>query len=66
MKEEEINEKVTDENIPKLTKKELIEILQNHINRIEQMSVDMMLIPVNHADLMSILLLLSASLHLED
>lgn len=66
MNEEESNKNVTDENAPKLTRQELIEIVQHHIERIQQMPVDMMLMPVNHADLVSVLLLVSASLRVDD
>ena len=51
---------------PPITRQELIEIVQHHIERIQQMPVDMMLMPVNHADLVSILLMLSASLRVSD
>jgi hypothetical protein len=56
---------MNEEPKPSITRQELIEIVQQHIDRIQAMPVDMMLIPVNHADLVSILLMLSASLHID-
>lgn len=52
------------DNAPKVSKEELLEIVNDMVERIQRMSVDQMLIPLNHADLSSILFVLLSAIRL--